>query len=417
MRLVPAVAMMLLAIIAVHSANVEELSTIDKEVFNGEGEHSAKEEDCGESNSCLRSQLTTLQHTYNTLQHTHDAVVRIVKTMPIQIKQQMRRKAEATLTECSVTGACKDSDVVPSKTPPFVLMQTREAYDGCVGCIPDTEDKYKLTFQATGCPNSNPHTAWWKTQTDTNAFNDMHGYCTLAKEGTASASQQQQCCGSSACTPASCTKQTQFTEQVPRIADWETAQSYMSGQHEEGFGPRVMQRILQYLINDYTTQAFGRDKSSWGVAKEVWSCEQAQQDFADGVNPAADLFMSKFFNCGFKFTKEFINTWASKAVAADCATCTKTPKDASQETMTHQLEYDVIIAAKLACSKDGASFQATRLLMGCCQPLDMDAAKKCYNEAKFGGTSFDTDNCKGLQLTKNQTSAELATCSTLFTVM
>lgn len=204
---------------------------------------------------------------------------------------------------------------------------------------------------------------------------------------------------------------------VPRIADWNTAQSYMRGQHEEGFGPRVLQRILQYLINDYTTQAFGRDKSSWGVAKEVWSCKQTQQDFADGVNPAADLFMTTFFKCRFKFAKEFINAWASKAVAADCATCTKVPKDASQETMTHQLEYRVIIAAKLACTKDGASFQATRLMMDCCQPLDMDAARKCYNEAKIRGTSFDTDNCKGLQLKKNTTSAELATCSSLFTVM
>ena len=74
------------------------------------------------------------------------------------------------------------------------------------------QNKHKLTFQATGCPNPNPYVDYWKTVDDATSFSDMHAYCTVNQGNSASAAQQAQCCGSSACSPASCTLQTQFTE-------------------------------------------------------------------------------------------------------------------------------------------------------------------------------------------------------------
>ena len=72
------------------------------------------------------------------------------------------------------------------------------------------ENKYVLTFQATGCPNKYPLMDWWKTQTDTSVFTDMLALCTLTRSGVASVRQKQQCCGSKDCKPTACTKQRQW---------------------------------------------------------------------------------------------------------------------------------------------------------------------------------------------------------------
>jgi len=60
------------------------------------------------------------------------------------------------------------------------------------------ENKYDLTFQATGCPNKNPSKAqvtWWKMQPDNKVFRDMYQYCILMRDRRASPKQIQRCCG------------------------------------------------------------------------------------------------------------------------------------------------------------------------------------------------------------------------------
>ena len=80
----------------------------------------------------------------------------------------------------------------------------------------ESEAKYTLTFQATGClngnldPNEDPIT-YWKDVSQSTAFNDMFAYCTLVRDNKASSIQIERCCGTSACTPNDCIKQTEWT--------------------------------------------------------------------------------------------------------------------------------------------------------------------------------------------------------------
>ena len=91
------------------------------------------------------------------------------------------------------------------------------SYGICVLSFPDVcsqnvDCKYGLTFEATGCPNRNPAATWWKTQSDNGVFSDMFSYCTLVRDGRASANQKLKCCGEgNECKPSSCNKQSTWT--------------------------------------------------------------------------------------------------------------------------------------------------------------------------------------------------------------
>ena len=67
---------------------------------------------------------------------------------------------------------------------------------------------YIATFKATGCTNDQPHTGWWKSQSEETVLNDMFKYCELTKDGSGSGGQKSQCCGSEDCTVTECVKQT-----------------------------------------------------------------------------------------------------------------------------------------------------------------------------------------------------------------
>jgi hypothetical protein len=83
----------------------------------------------------------------------------------------------------------------------------------------NTDVKYVLTFQATGCPNGNldPYNdpiQYWKTKSQDSVFDDMFLYCKLVKDNIASSdlsTQIERCCGTSTCTPDACVKQTEWT--------------------------------------------------------------------------------------------------------------------------------------------------------------------------------------------------------------
>jgi len=66
---------------------------------------------------------------------------------------------------------------------------------------------YIKTFQATGCPNPSPATGRWMTKSDDTVFNAMYSSCTLTAQKEATATQVEQCCGSTPCTPT-CVLQT-----------------------------------------------------------------------------------------------------------------------------------------------------------------------------------------------------------------
>ena len=76
--------------------------------------------------------------------------------------------------------------------------------------VPDALYVYK--FQATGCPNPKPNIDWWKTILKGNMFQDMLAYCNVVKNGQASPGQISHCCGSIACSPTWCHKQTSWKQ-------------------------------------------------------------------------------------------------------------------------------------------------------------------------------------------------------------
>ena len=80
-----------------------------------------------------------------------------------------------------------------------------------VKCSQGEDCAYVLTFQATGCPNKNPtqkQMAWWKKQSANKVFSDMLAYCERARDGKASSSQLQECCGEdNKCKPIFCYRQ------------------------------------------------------------------------------------------------------------------------------------------------------------------------------------------------------------------
>lgn len=75
--------------------------------------------------------------------------------------------------------------------------------------LPPPATKFGLTFVATGCCDLFPGVAYWYTRTDAQVFADMHAYCSLVRDGAATASQVAVCgCGDTP--PSSCTLQTSF---------------------------------------------------------------------------------------------------------------------------------------------------------------------------------------------------------------
>ena len=90
------------------------------------------------------------------------------------------------------------------------------------------------TFQATGCPNSNPNWDWWKTwktQDTHTVLKDMFNHCALANANPRSLNVVERrskriknllekrrnrkkrrinCCGNIKCKVASCTQQSKF---------------------------------------------------------------------------------------------------------------------------------------------------------------------------------------------------------------
>merc|ERR1712187_827003 len=79
--------------------------------------------------------------------------------------------------------------------------------------ISDTTDpRYRLTFQATGCSNSNPRISWWQTVSDERVWRDMYTYCSLAANGTGNKRQVTQCCGSRANCKPTCVRQNSWVE-------------------------------------------------------------------------------------------------------------------------------------------------------------------------------------------------------------
>ena len=88
----------------------------------------------------------------------------------------------------------------------------------CVVSTTDTDSKYALTFQETGCPNMNPVSDWWKTQTDNIVFGDMFSYCTLVKDGKPLARQKRKCCGEgNDCKPSNCVRQSLWTTGIENL--------------------------------------------------------------------------------------------------------------------------------------------------------------------------------------------------------
>merc|ERR1711936_1448015 len=79
------------------------------------------------------------------------------------------------------------------------------------GTCKSEDHMYIATFKATGCTNDQPHTGWWKTQSEETVLNDMYKYCELTKDGSGSGGQKSQCCGSEDCTVTECVKQTGWT--------------------------------------------------------------------------------------------------------------------------------------------------------------------------------------------------------------
>ena len=73
-----------------------------------------------------------------------------------------------------------------------------------------SDKNYVLTLHATGCPNKYPYIDWWMTQTKTTVFQDMMTHCTLVKDGNADSVQITQCCGTTNCSPTTCTEQYQW---------------------------------------------------------------------------------------------------------------------------------------------------------------------------------------------------------------
>ena len=69
------------------------------------------------------------------------------------------------------------------------------------------KDPYIDAFQATGCPNKNPYTGWWKAQSDNRVLDDMESYCELTRVGKADDRQRKQCCGAKNCIISKCIRQ------------------------------------------------------------------------------------------------------------------------------------------------------------------------------------------------------------------
>eukprot|EP00121_Abeoforma_whisleri_P009715 Awhi_evm1s8940 len=75
---------------------------------------------------------------------------------------------------------------------------------------PYTVSDYTAAFTATGCINNNfDNSAYWSAQSDY-GLQDMMNYCKYTRDGVASATQIDRCCGTGqTCTPT-CVLQTEL---------------------------------------------------------------------------------------------------------------------------------------------------------------------------------------------------------------
>ena len=78
----------------------------------------------------------------------------------------------------------------------------------------NSDEKYRSTFLATGCCNSQPITWWWTTQSTSTVLSDMYAYCTLVAEGRADKRQERTCGCREGATPT-CVRQTAWTYYLP----------------------------------------------------------------------------------------------------------------------------------------------------------------------------------------------------------
>lgn len=75
---------------------------------------------------------------------------------------------------------------------PNITRRTNSFNEGFTGF---NKNEIVNTFNKTGCPNKNPDTSWWGTQSKKTVLNDMYDYCNLTNDGTGNANQIKHCCG------------------------------------------------------------------------------------------------------------------------------------------------------------------------------------------------------------------------------
>jgi len=75
---------------------------------------------------------------------------------------------------------------------PNITRRTNSFNEGFTGF---NKNEIVNTFNETGCPNKNPDTSWWGTQSKKTVLNDMYAYCNLTNDGTGNANQIKHCCG------------------------------------------------------------------------------------------------------------------------------------------------------------------------------------------------------------------------------
>jgi len=75
---------------------------------------------------------------------------------------------------------------------PNITRRTNSFNEGFTGF---NKNEIVNTFNETGCPNKNPDTSWWGTQSKKTVLNDMYAYCNLTNDGTGNANHSNHCCG------------------------------------------------------------------------------------------------------------------------------------------------------------------------------------------------------------------------------
>jgi len=105
---------------------------------------------------------------------------------------------------CDVNALCAETNLSFTCTCKPGYVSRHSAIDWYNNII-----SYGLTFVATGCCNYQAENSYWLSTSPSNVFHDMYTYCTLVKDGSASASERS-LCGCGATPPSTCTLQTDF---------------------------------------------------------------------------------------------------------------------------------------------------------------------------------------------------------------